>query len=236
MRSDDLSATKPTFLIRLGMIVASGVAFAFLVFATPAQAVASTIAYNDLSTFQAAAGSLTLIDFDTVPGGGAAPASGDIGNTYASLGVTFPTGNSFLSVFSGPVSSPNGWISNTRDGTDVVFSANFSSLDVFAVGVHNVLNGGLPSGSDLFAYGPGMTLLGSVLSDSNGNTKDFFGLIATSPITSIQVRVYSPNGWGLDNLYFGTAAAAAAPEPASLTLLALGLTGLGARRRRQRKA
>ncbi len=187
--------------------------------------------YNDFSSFQAATTSLVHINFDTLPDGSAAPGSGDIGSSYAAWGINFDPGNQFSNSFIQPTSSPNGWLSNNFVGSDVVFEAAFSASNITAVGVYNVLNGGLPRGSLLQAYDSSSTLLGSVWSDADGSTLDFFGLTTSSPIAYFTVTVPSAAGWGLDDLYFGQAGAST-PEPASLVLLACGLLGLGSLKKR----
>ena len=189
---------------------------------------ASATSYNSLAPFLSDNPGVTLINFDTVPGGGAAPNSGDIGNTYASLGVTFSSGNQFTSSFAGPVSPPNGWLNNTDIGGGTIqFDADFTASGIQAVGVFNVRFSGVPAGSLLQAFDSSSVLLGSVLSDNDGNTKDFFGLTTSSDIARITITVAAAQGFGLDDLYFGPAGAGpsnSVPDTAStLGLLAIGL-------------
>lgn len=187
--------------------------------------------YNNFSSFQAATSSLVHINFDTLPDGSAAPGSGDIGGSYAAWGINFDPGNQFSSSFIQPTSSPNGWLSN-NGLPDALFEASFTASNITAVGVYNVLNGGLPSGSLLQAYDSSSTLLGSVWSDADGTTLDFFGLTTSAPIAYFTVTVPGATGWGLDDLYFGQAGTPT-PEPASLVLLACGLLGLGSLKKRK---
>jgi hypothetical protein len=95
-----------------------------------------------------------------------------------------------------------------------------------------VLYGGIPSGSLLRAYDLSDTLIESVLSDTLGDTKDFFGLVTDVDIARFEVLALDPMGWGLDDLYFGEAGAV--PEPGVLALLGTGLVALGVLRRRRR--
>ena len=139
---------------------------------------AAVIPYYDLTAFKDSAGSWDLIDFETV-GGGATPTDhADIGS-YSALGVTFGTGNRFTDDFLGPVSGRWGWLSNNLTGSDKVFEFSISGAGVRAVGVHNVLNSGVPKGAHMSAYGVGNLLLGAACTHDDGQTKDFFGLCRT---------------------------------------------------------
>jgi hypothetical protein len=199
-----------------------------LLIAEPSNVFGDVITFNDLIGFKAVAGTLTLINFDVTPVGTATVSGTPIGDTYASLGAVFPTGNYFEGGFTGPVSPPNGWINDTLDAEDRVFGVAFFT-PVMAVGVHNVLFGGQPYGSRLLAYDASLALLGTAFSDTATETRDFFGLISDNPISSIEVRVAFAQGWGLDDLSFGPGTSVV-PEPASLMLFSTGLTYLFGRR------
>ena len=194
---------------------------------------ANAAAFNDLTSFLAATVNVNLINFDFDPEERPTVDGTQIGGTYAALGVTFPDGNIFEANFIGPVSPPNGWLNNTFIGGDAVFDANFIVGGVTAVGVHNVFNGSIPNGGLLRAFDAANNLLESVLSDSDGNTLDFFGVTTDTPIARITISALTPNGWGLDNLYFGEAQQQA-PEPGTLLLLVFGLLGGSLARRRPR--
>ena len=183
--------------------------------------------YNDLTTFMTETMNLTKIDFDTDPSNNPTPGSGDIGSTYNSLGINFPTGNWFCSNFTQPVSPPNGWLSNKTLGSDRLFDADFLVGGITAVGVHNVYNGSIPNGALLSAFN-GATLIGSVMSDNVGSTLDFFGLTTTMPITRITITAISPSGWGLDDLYFGEVV----PVPGAVLLGMIGLSVAGVKLRK----
>jgi hypothetical protein len=194
---------------------------------------AFALSFNDLSSFEAATSSLALIDFDSDPMGDPTPGFGEIGSTYNSLGITFAAGNVFEDSFTGPVSEPNGWLSNNLDGDDRIFEAEFLVGGITAVGVHNVYNGSTPSGAYLEAYDAFDNLLEIVQSDNDNVTKDFFGVTTAVSIEKIVVRVLDPAGWGLDDLYFGQAASV--PEPATMLLLGIGLAGLAGVSRKKLK-
>lgn len=189
--------------------------------------------FNDLATFQASTSGLTLIDFDTDLDGNPTVLGADIGSTYATLGAVFSPGNFFAGLV-GPVSSPNGWINNTSDGNGGhLFDVEFTSSDITAVGVHNALFSA-GRGALLEAFDSSDVLLGSVLSDSDDFTLDFFGVTTTGPIARVTITIYQGSGWGLDNLYFGQAGVV--PEPSSVIAMAIGLGGLGLVAGRRRRA
>ncbi|MDD3581969.1 MAG: hypothetical protein PHW74_13230 [Desulfobacca sp.] len=101
--------------------------------------------YNDLATFQSDAGPLTLVNFDTDQYSIAF--TGPLAGRYTSWGVDFGTLD-YAAAAIGPVSSPNGWF--VPLSTDP-FTATFNLSNIFAVGVHHVLNSG-QSGATLTAY------------------------------------------------------------------------------------
>jgi hypothetical protein len=171
-----------------------------------ASAVALGDTYNDLPTFQAATENLQLLNFDVDANGVPFNLFDQIGGRYGSLGVQFPTGN-YISPASGPVSAPNGWFNDTTPdgGLSRVFDANFTATNVTAVGVHQVLFAGT-GGTRMVAYDSGGAELGSVSGDNDSNTLDFFGLTTTTPIARVVVTFTTPNGWGLDDMYFGQSA------------------------------
>lgn len=211
--------TDNRFTVSVGLMVAALAAVSAPTFAAT---------FNDLPSFQAATQSLTLIDFDTDPAGNSTVQGTEIGSTYTTLGVDFPTGNKFGGL-AGPVSPPTGWLNNTVVGSDRVFDATFNVGGITAVGVYNALYGGIPNGSRLDAWDASNSPLGSVLSDSN-DARDFFGLTTTSAIDHITVTVMSPSGWGLDNLYFGQVV----PLPGAFVPGVIGLALVGWIRRRSR--
>jgi hypothetical protein len=175
------------------------------------------IPYNDLTAFLNNAGSVTLVNFDTDQNGQAFV--GSLAGRYSSWGVDFGAVD-YASGALGPVSPPNGWF---VPGNPYLFTATFSLANVYAVGVHNVLNSAR-NGATLIAYDSSNNTIESVNSDSDIDTLDFFGLITDTPITTITVQMGDPPfGWGLDDLRFG---GNPVPEPGAVWLVGSGLAGL----------
>jgi hypothetical protein len=163
--------------------------------------IASADSFNDLGAFLAAAPGATLVNFDTLPGGGPA-VLGPIGAQYAAVGLDFPPANEIIDGFGGPVSPPNGWLNNTFVGADPTFDVNITVAGVRAAGVHNVLFAS-PNGAILRAFDAAGAELESVRSDADGGTLDFFGVTTTADIARVVISVINAGGWGLDDLYVG---------------------------------
>jgi hypothetical protein len=183
--------------------------------------------FNDLASFQAATQNLKLLNFDVDENGKPFNLFDEIGDRYGTLGAHFPPGNYTAGGLGAP-SSPNGWFNDTSPdgGISRVFDAEFTDPDVTAVGVYQLqLAGG--GGTSLVAFDPEGGVLGSVSGDNDINTVDFFGLTTNSPIARIEITFTNPNGWGLDDLYFGQQI----PTPSAAVALTGGLLLTGRRRR-----
>lgn len=196
--------------------------------------IASGASYTDLPTFLAATSNLTLVNFDTDPDG--VSFSGALTGVYSEWGVEFQ-GEDYSSSASGPVSSPNAWFVS---GSTTPFDAVFTIGGVTAVGLHHALFSG-QSGATLYAYDSGDNLLESAISDSDGDTLDFFGVITDEPISWFEVILNQPpGGWALDDLYFGGPGAGKKgnggeiPEPGTLALVGAGLLAAAVVRKKRR--
>ena len=189
------------------------------------QAQAAVVNYNSLATFQAASGSLTLVNFDVDSDGNsiAAPSPGvSAGTKFTGYGITFDRGVVFGEPnlpFSG-VSPPN-IISNSgiNFGTGALVNGSFSSA-VFEVGITNT-----GAGAILRIFDETDNLLGSLLSDLDSSTHDFIGMISDTPIYRMEFDFIQGIGFGGDDLYF-TQIVSPIPIPAGLWLFGSALVGL----------
>jgi hypothetical protein len=191
--------------------------------------------FNDLPTFLANTSGLTLINFDVDPSNNPLAPGASLVGVYSSIGVDFLEGD-YVGAATGPVSPPNVWFNNEFVGGLPFFRANFNvnAGTVTAVGVHHVRYSGPIA--DLTAYDLDGNPLATVASDSDLNTLDFFGVTTSAPISYFTVAWRSVYGWGLDDLYFGSATGTSGvPEPGSFGLasagILAGILALAARRR-----
>ncbi len=170
-----------------------------------AAGVACADEFNDLGDYLAATTDNQLIDFDTLPGGGDAPETGDILDDYLAFGVSFPPGN-FYSGLAGAVSGTHGWINDTLngDGTERLFDVDIVADDVTAVGVWQTLFAGGGT-TTLEAYDALGNLLATAEGDADVDSLDFFGLTTDVPVKKVIVRWTDWFGWALDDLYVGKA-------------------------------
>ncbi len=190
---------------------------------------AAVVNYNNLATFQADSGNLTLVNFDVDSDGNsiAAPSPGILAGTkFTGYGITFDRGV----VFGEPnlpfigVSPPN-VISNSgiNSGTGALVNASFSSA-VSEVGITNI-----GAGAILRIFDETDNLLGSLLSDLDTSTDDFVGMISDTPIYRMEFDFVQGIGFGGDDLYFSPI-----PVPAAAWLFGtalIGLVGFGKRRK-----
>lgn len=184
-----------------------------------------------------------LIDFDTLPGGGAIANGTVITNQYSALGVNFSLleNGSFIS----GAYADQRWASNTENppnnsGNELLNCYNGSDCsraDILRIEFDSMVNnvswytdseGGV---SILFnAYDASDNLLESISVVSL-----FPSFISTSFTVSGISRIdgLQPSDdwtWGMDNLSFDVAAV---PEPTSIVLLGLGLAGIGFSRKKK---
>lgn len=137
----------------------------------------------------------------------------------------------------GALAISDGSVFGNIDGTNFLDGETGASPhEVVTIGFNGVsaIGFGADFTSPFSGDGIGFELNGNIyLLDSIGGGDGFFGIVSTTPFTSINI-VGDPADntfqelWQADNLSFGTAV----PEPSSLTLLALGMLSVFARRRR----
>ena len=172
-----------------------------------------------------------LIDFDTLPGGGALAANSILTNQYSSLGVEFSATEKKKTVSSAAVNSyrplsGNYW-ANTTSGD---FRKRHDVLSMtFQYGVENVswMTNSFGSKSIAFkAYDSASNLL-ETISISGDWIATAFTSSGIYRIDALQPR--NNWAWGLDNLSFDKVAAV--PAPGTIALLGLAMAAIGFTRR-----
>ena len=176
--------------------------------------------FTDRAAFNAAAGGgLSFESFETpfAP----APTVNFPGFSISETGAISNT------VFSDPFGATDGSLAAVyRDNDNSVSTFAFTSpvtafgLDVTTSTATTVLVGGdISSSFSLFA-----------------NTPQFFGVISTTPFSTVTFNASGPPEVGFDAVSFGTAAVGVVPEPGTLALVGTGLlplAGVVVRRRRR---
>ena len=188
----------------------------------------------------AAKANATLINFDTLPGGGPVANNTFIGNQYASLGVTFSlfeNGNptwkplatsSFLGMGSHGAGSGNGLYNVFADVLLIDFTTPVTNVSFDTYGFF-----GDDTSFNFLAYDTGGSLLDTITNKDGGlMTVSFNG----GSVSHIEVLQENDLGtYRIDNLSFGPASAPV-PEPGTWMLMGTGLVGLlgyGWRKRHQ---
>ncbi|WP_246840604.1 PEP-CTERM sorting domain-containing protein [Lacimicrobium sp. SS2-24] len=184
----------------------------------------------------------TLIDFDSLPGGGAVVSGTAITNQYSSLGVTFSVLEDGITQTGGPLATtefaPLGQQGN-RLGNFYNFSTGFRA-DIlrieFSALVSNVSFDFFPQG-DSGGQTRVLALDSSLapISDTMTGISGFPGIQNFSVTGSgiSRLDIFQPSdgwNWGLDNLSFDSVQV---PEPSSIALLGLGLASIGFSRRKK---
>ncbi|PCI67748.1 MAG: hypothetical protein COB26_09125 [Piscirickettsiaceae bacterium] len=175
----------------------------------------------------------TMIDFDTLPGGGALAANSILTNQYSSFGVIFSATENSSTVSSAVINtftpiSGNYW-ANTTSGS---FGPRHDELSImFDNAAENISWLTQSYGNSLItfnAYDNASNLLESITATGDWVSTSF----ASSGIYRIDALQPSDAwGWGLENLSFDSSVSV--PEPASIALLGLGLAGIGFSRRKK---
>lgn len=190
------------------------------------------------------ASAATLINFDTLPGGGAIASGTPLTNQYASLGVTFggfEDGNSFApeirsqQFISVPASSPN-YLTNFRNFPSNNEEDRLDEIRIlFASGVSNVsmiINTAGTNNLTFEIYDTNNSLLSTEIRSGS----DVDNVSITLPGSGIgRISVFQPaDGWwySIDNLQFDMAGAPI-PEPSTYALVAAGVAAMLYRRRRK---
>lgn len=192
---------------------------------------ALAVPYTNYATFQAAAGPLTLEDFDSSPW----PADGSVlTQPVVNLGVSWTSNDNLISTSVNPRSAP-GMISdldgvNNLDQIDADLPAGVRAAGGWIAGDNTVV---------MTAFDSSNAILEVVSNNSGGFFANhvFLGVTTNADIDRVELRC-PPVGAGgaddflLDDFEFGSADRI--PEPTTLSLVALGLLGYLRRRKARR--
>lgn len=182
--------------------------------------------------------SAVLVDFDTLPGGGAVANNADLSNEYAAFGVTFELFENGVSVgpafVTGDFEDVNGGGQNLRNVVDGIFPQDDANrADVlrmtFLAPVRNLSfdHNGIGDRTVFEAFDINGVLLETFTS---GGGTETFSFLSEGIARLDALQAFDDFNYAIDNLQFSPV-----PLPAALPLLAggLGLFGLmGWRRKR----
>ena len=190
----------------------------FLLFFWIGTVSASPIYYTDRSAFNAAAGSLNFESFEVAPSGPQASFSFSgftVEETNGTNALTNVLINSAFGTY--PVTNGSGalWYDDNDNSIGVFTFA--SPITAFGLDLTTALNSSITIGGDL-----------STTLNRTSNTPAFFGVIDTTPFTTITFNASGGPEVGFDAVSFGTTSV---PEPITMLLLGVGLVGLAATKR-----
>lgn len=197
----------------------------FVLLGDAGESSAAFISYADESTWQSAAGTFSLEDFESYSAGVQISSLPSLGIEFETLdGGGFPVTYNFGGPSHGPMhlaNFPNG-INAINRYDDIILKAN-TGVFITALGFWN----GDGQSDTLFAtaYDASDNVVGTI-----GAFKDTFaGFTSNDGVVRVVFDGNTGDGWNhLDGLQVSTTPV---PEPASGTLVALGLLSLSARRR-----
>lgn len=207
-------------------------------------ALAGTVGYTTLASFQAATSGLTTENFDAAT----APLVIANGGTYGQLTFNYNIngGSGLLEIVDlFPTTSPPNYLGSNDPTTGAFFASDSLTITpphaASAFGLYIVGNGGYLA--DTFTLNVGLgtaqnSATPDVVIDNMGDVAYFLGITSTTPFSAATIGLTTPGNpgdgplWNIDDVTWGISNSAV-PEPGTILLIGSGLLAVASRVRKR---
>ncbi len=204
----------------------------FLFAAVPSMSMATIVTFTDRTSFNAAAGATTLLDFEGIVSSSTSHVNQGVSATFGDVTFTQPEGRQW--VFGEDFYATNGLTSAyfnqnccAPSGITATFANGVHAIGM-DLGIQNYWNGTSNDIVMTLSTGDTLTFTAPLLMNTF-NTLQFFGFTSSVAITTIHFA-NDAQATVIDDFTYSTSLSTV-PEPITLLLLSTGLIGLGLRRK-----
>jgi hypothetical protein len=185
------------------------------------------------TSFLAAAGTTSLIDFESQPVGYNTPFTAAPGVTVSLTGPNFGAGFSGISNTTfgnlygfNTTAGGSQWLGFANGTAAFSFASPITSFGMWITGVQTVF-----TSTFTLTFNDGASQTLNLPINVNGGTS-FYGFTDTASLSSLTISNISNDAWGIDDVSYGSGTSTV-PEPSSLFLLGAGVLGMAGVARRK---